>query len=91
MSNATPYETRCQILGELWEKFQRDPDYEEFFEHFNLGLPLAYFISIKLVESSTEISGLVDETFEGLLTAFDIEEDIGFEDLESVLGYEFED
>jgi hypothetical protein len=68
--------------------YQDDPDFEDFFEYNDLGLPLAYLISTGVVEAKTErAKAFVNETFDLLLAAVGVE-DTGFETLDKILGNE---
>ena len=83
MSEATntPLSSKCDILAELWVKYKGDSDFTDFIEYNDLGLPLAYAVSHGIVEVNNQVSMFIEETFDVLLTALDIEEDTGFEEL----------
>lgn len=81
----TSYENKLAILSELWFHYKDDQNFEDFFEYNDLGLPLAYLISAGIIESTDKASRFIEETFVLLLAALDIEEDAGFEDLDTIL------
>lgn len=83
-SGTTPYSSRCEILGELWLSYRDDESFTDFIEYNDLGLPLAYAISNQIVESTKMSEGLINESFELLLTALGVE-DTGFESLDQLL------
>ena len=83
-TTSTPYFKRCEILGELWIDFRDDEAFEDFIEYNDLGLPLAYIISEKVAESTPISESYVNETFDLLLEALNVE-DTGFEGLEELL------
>ncbi len=80
MSEATntPLSDRADILAELWVQYKSDPDFADFVEYNDLGLPLAYAVSHGIVEMNSQIAMFVNETFDVFLVALDIEEDTGF-------------
>jgi hypothetical protein len=82
----TPFETKTQILADLWMDYRGDEEFSDFLEYNDLGLPLAYAISSGIVKSSPLAQQYIEETFELLLAAVKIEEDTGFETLEDILG-----
>jgi hypothetical protein len=65
-------------LAELWVQYKSDPDFADFVEYNDLGLPLAYAVSHGIVEMNSQIAMFVNETFDVFLVALDIEEDTGF-------------
>lgn len=83
----TEFDTRCSILADLWINYRGDEGFEEFIEYNDIGLPLAYLIDSKIVKPSNELAnGFIDETFELLLAALDLEEDFGFTSLDELLN-----
>ena len=81
----TPYSNRCDILAELWVEYKHDAKFQDFFDYNDLGLPLAYAISLDIVQSSKLSDNFVDETFELFLQVLGIPEDKGFDSLADVL------
>jgi hypothetical protein len=49
----TPFSSKCEILGDLWlvykDRDNNGPNWQEFFDWANVGLPLAYFIGANMV------------------------------------------
>ena len=82
----TTYEAMCEILGELWINYKAEQEFKDFIEYNDLGLPLAYAIANGIVQSSSISEQYITETFSLLLTGLSIEEDTGFESLDSLLG-----
>lgn len=80
------YSDRLDILSDLWMNYKQDVEFVDFIEYNDLGLPLAYAISNSIVKTTEVAQGYVDETFELLLAALEIEEDTGFETLDDLLG-----
>jgi hypothetical protein len=81
----TPFFSRAEILGNLWMSYRNDEEFKDFMEYNDLGLPLAYAISMNIVDTSGMAEKFVNEAWELFLTALGIE-DTGFETLEDVLG-----
>jgi len=82
----TPIETRAEILADLWMNYRLDDEFKDFVEYNDLGLPLAYAVTANIISNNKQVNDLMDETFEILLSALNIEEDLGFESLDDMLG-----
>jgi hypothetical protein len=80
----TPYSSKCDILGRLWIDFRDDEQFVDFIEYNDLGLPMSYFISEGIVQSTPLAEGYINETFDLFLAALNIT-DTGFTTLEEVL------
>ena len=82
---STPFSNRCDILGELWINYKTDEEFEDFFQYNDLGMPLAYSVSADIIKPNVLVEGFVNETFDLLLSALEIEDE-GFESLDDILG-----
>ena len=80
----TTLDNKLSILSELWLDYRDDEEFTDFIEYNDLGLPLAYAISTKIVEITPSAEKFIGETFDLLLAALDLE-DTGYEDLTEVL------
>ena len=80
----TSFENKTLILSDLWLNYRSDENFEDFIKYNDLGLPLAYAISEGIVESTGVAENFINETFELLLSALDIEDE-DFECLEDIL------
>ncbi len=83
--NETTYENKCNILSEIWLGYRQDEQFQDFVEYNDLGLPLAYAISNRIVPSSDKAKAFINETFDLLIAGLGLEEDAGFETLEDML------
>ena len=81
---ATPFSNRCDILAELWVTYKGDPEFQDFFEYNDLGLPIAYAISTEIVGITPKAEMFIDETWELLLSGLEME-DSGFDSLADIL------
>lgn len=87
MSNeeeTTTFENKCNILSELWMDYRSEPDFKDFVEYNDLGLPLAMMISEDLVTPKNRAVEMIEETFALLLATMDIS-DSGFESLDDLM------
>jgi hypothetical protein len=82
----TTFENKANILADLWIDYRGEPDFQDFVEYNDLGLPLAYAIANGIVESTMTASTFIEETFAVLLSGLGIEEDKGFESLSEILS-----
>lgn len=80
----TPFETKCDILADLWLNLRYDEEFTDFIAYNDLGLPLAYAFSEGLVEPTDISKPFVEEAFAGLLAALNID-DAGFDNLGDLL------
>jgi hypothetical protein len=86
-SNAsTPFINKVNILAELWIDYKNDEEFVDFIEYNDMGLPLAYFIANDVVKPTVMAERFVNETFDLLLAALEIEEDTGFDSLDDLLA-----
>jgi len=84
-TSPTPYLTKTEILSDLWLNYRNDAEFTDFIEYNDIGLPLAYLISTRTVESTPVAERFIDETFDLLLTSLEISDD-GFESLDDLLS-----
>jgi hypothetical protein len=81
--NTTTIETRAEILAELWLNYRDDEDFEDFVSYNDLGLPLSYMLTAKIVKTTEMADKFVNETFDLLLASLEIE-DTGFDSLDDI-------
>jgi hypothetical protein len=85
-NTTTPFSNKCEILGELWLKYRGDyPDFEDFIDYNDLGLPIAYAIANNIVKPTDIAKAFVEETFDLLLAGLDVEDD-GWDNLDELLS-----
>lgn len=81
----TPFDSKCQILGQLWFEYKEDPEFTDFIEYNDIGLPLAFLLSSELAIPNAKSEMYIDETFSLLLAALGKESDEGYDSLEDLL------
>ena len=86
--NPTPFTNRVMILADLWMNYRLDDEFKDFFEYNDLGLPLSYAIANNIVEKTPTAETMVNETFELLLSALEEPDDMGFDSLDDLLGFQ---
>ena len=79
----TSFSKKCAILGSLYVNYGQDPEYVDFVEFNDLGMPLAYLSSEGLCELSTDGERYVEETWKFFTASLGIE-DLGFESLDEM-------
>ena len=82
----TSYENICSILGDFWVEYKADPQFQDFMDYSDLGLPLAYAISHNIVASSTLAENFIRETWEMFLGVLEVQDD-NFETLEDIIMF----
>ena len=85
--DTTPFETRCEILADVWLDYKGQPQFEEFISYNDLGLPLAFGIATQIVTATPKAELFVNETFDMFLATIG-KTDEGFISLDDVLGIE---
>lgn len=95
MSNAnntplsnTPFNTQCEILTDLWLNFRDDEEVQPLIAYYDIGFPLAFCQYEGLVTVNDSGKALISDCWLGVLDAFDVEEDTGFETLTDIVGEE---
>jgi hypothetical protein len=81
----TPFETRCNILADLWLSYRDEVDFKDFIQYNDVGLPAAFIVSEELATPNDRLKLMINETFDLLLAAMDLEEDTGFESIDDML------
>jgi hypothetical protein len=81
----TSFENQCYILSDLWLNYRYDEEFKDFIEYNDLGLPLAYAVSEKIVEKTKEAQVMIEESFSLLLAAVETD-DTGFDSLDDILA-----
>lgn len=83
-TTTTPFSDKASILADLWVNYRNETDFVDFIEYNDLGLPLAYAISNDIVKTTDLATKFIEETFDLLLGALEVE-DTGFETLDDIL------
>lgn len=85
----TTFDNKIGILADLWMIYRDEPEWKEFIEFHDLGLPLAFMLDNSLVYRNTIMNQpaeeLIHETFALLLKGLDIAEDTGFDSLDDLV------
>ena len=69
----TPYDIKYAILSDLWTGYKEEDDFADFVAYNDLGLPLAFMIEQKIVESTPIAQVYIEETFELLIESLGLE------------------
>jgi hypothetical protein len=83
---ATTFEDKCAILADLWLNYKNNEELEDFVEYNDLGLPLAYLIHTELAVATESGTPYVEETFDLLCSALDLDVDAEYTSLNEMLG-----
>ena len=81
--NETTLESKADILSELWLGYKNDPNFEDFFDYNDLGLPLAYAVANNIVKATEVSNKFINETFMLLLVSLEVEDE-GFSTLDDI-------
>jgi len=81
----TSFETKCEILSDLWLTYRGQEDFKDFIDYNDLGLPAAFLLSEELATPSDRLRDMINESFSLLLASLEIEEDTGFDSLDDLL------
>ncbi len=80
----TDFETMCEILAEFWSEYRDVDDLKDFVGYNDLGLPIAYFINESIVISTPAAEAYVNETFNFLIAALGIDDNLSYESLDEM-------
>ena len=70
---ATDFGDKASILADLWINFRVDEEFADFIEYNDIGLPLAYFVHTDLVKPSEQATVYIEETFNLLCAALNLD------------------
>ena len=79
----TTFDNKALILGQVWMQHKSDNEMADFFAYNDIGVPLAFAFAEGIVNHTPSLEQYVNESFDLLLEAIDIE-DTGFEDLQDL-------
>ena len=82
----TEYKIKCSILSEFYEQFKTESEFSDFFEYNDLGLPLAFMIESKIIESTPMAETYINETFNLLCEALELDSSEEFESLDEMFS-----
>lgn len=84
----TPFQLRCEILAELWLNYSNDPNFEDYFEYNDLGLPLAYSYANGIINypATDRATAFIDEAWDLLLTGLELTDTGNYENLDELLA-----
>jgi hypothetical protein len=85
----TDFSKKCEILGSLYANYGDDPEFKDFIEFNDLGLPLAYLSNEGLCESSTDGERYIEETWTLFVKSLGLD-DTGFEDIDEMFQAAFD-
>lgn len=82
------FEDKCVILGQFWNEFKDDDGVtSDFIKSNDVGLPLAWFISIDVVKPLELGEVFINQTFSDFLDSMNLVESelVGIRNLDSLL------
>jgi hypothetical protein len=82
----TDFETQCEILSDLWLNYKDNVELADFIEYNDLGLPLAYLIHTDLARVTEDGVPYVEETFNLLCAALELDMEAEYLNLNEMLG-----
>ena len=77
----TNFDTKAAVLADLWINFRQEEQFKDFIEYNDIGLPLAYFTNTDLVKPQDQAKIYIEETFNLLCAALEINVDGEYENL----------
>lgn len=78
---ATNFSNKASILADLWINFRAEKEFSDFIQYNDIGLPLAYFVHTELVEPAEKAVQFIEETYNLLCAALDLDLDGDYENL----------
>ena len=86
--SSLPFEDKCTILGQFWNEFKDDDgEMSDFIKSNDVGLPLAWFISLDVVKALGFGEEFINQTFSVFLDSMNLIESelVGVHNLDSLL------
>lgn len=82
MASTTDFETKAQILADVWIEYRSDEAFDELLSFADLGFPLAYAYTNNIIriEPEDEAGFLIEQTFTLLLQLLNVE-DTGYKSI----------
>ena len=71
-----PLATRAFVLSTLWIEHSKKPEFADFIKFNDLGLPLAYCVYNKIVETNDQVDQFINSAFD------ELQHQLGFDDLD---------
>jgi hypothetical protein len=81
----TDFSDRCIILGDLWLNYKNEPEFEDFTDYNDIGLPLAFAVAQDIIPANDIATNYINETWDLFLESLGIK-DTGFTTLDEILG-----
>lgn len=79
-----PYSKKCLLLGDFWLNYKDEEGFEDFVEYNDIGLPLAFMISEDIVMSTPVAEVYVNEAWELLCAAMNVDSKQDYDSLEDM-------
>lgn len=80
------YSKKCEILSDFWLNYKEDEGFKDFVEYNDIGLPLAFCITENIVLSTTIAEVYVNEAWELLCAALEIDDKKPYDSLEDMFA-----
>lgn len=82
MASTTDFDTKAQILADVWVEYRDEEAFQELLSFADLGFPLAHAYNNKIigVEPEDEATWLIEQTFGLLLQLLNVE-DTGYKSI----------
>jgi hypothetical protein len=79
----TTFDNKALILGQVWLTLKDESEWRDFIWYNDIGLPLAFAFSEKIINHTTDLEQYINETWDLLLEAMQLE-DKGFDDIQDM-------
>jgi len=74
----------CDILSELWTGYKNDNRFQDFFEYNDIGLPLAFAISEKIIVPTDTAETYIKETWVLFCESLGLDSDEDYSELDEM-------
>jgi DNA modification methylase len=78
------YSKKCLILADFWLNYKDEEEFDDFVEYNDIGLPLAFMITENIVESTQVGEIYVNEAWELLCAALNVDSKQNYDTLEDM-------
>lgn len=80
------YENKVSVLSELFTSYKNNTEWSDFFDYNDIGLPLAFMVSEKIVQVDEIGIRYIEETYTLLCETLGLSEEDDFDSLQDMIN-----
>jgi hypothetical protein len=81
------FDSKVNILYELFTSYKKHPFFRDYVEYNDMGLPLSFLITHKIVDINKEVEKVINSSYETLvLNVLEVSPDKEYAHIETMIG-----